>query len=174
MTGIDYWQQLQKLRLYSLERRRERYIIIYTWRILEKQVPNISHLEGQGITAMVHIRRGRTCHVPTVNRKAPTQVQNQLRASLAICGPNLFNTLPARIRNLSNCSTDVFKRQLDKFLRTVPDEPQVRGYTAQRSANSNSLLDMIRVVRALRNATQEGGDSDKSTIGGGHPWSPWE
>ena len=40
------------------------------------------------------------------------------------------------------CSVDVFKGQLDKFLLTVPDEPQITGYTAQRRAESNSLLGM--------------------------------
>ena len=33
---LNYWDKLQRLKLYSLERRWERYMIIYTWRILEK------------------------------------------------------------------------------------------------------------------------------------------
>ena len=37
-------------------------------------------------------------------------------------GPKLFNCLPKAIRNLTNCSKDAFKQQLDKFLCTVPDE----------------------------------------------------
>ena len=39
MTLKNYWEQLEHLKLYSLERRRERYRIIYVWRILERQVP---------------------------------------------------------------------------------------------------------------------------------------
>ena len=35
------WQSLKELGLYSLQRRRERYQIIYLWSILEGQVPNI-------------------------------------------------------------------------------------------------------------------------------------
>ena len=42
IRNLDYWTQLKKLRLYSLERRRERYMMIYTWRMLEGQVPDIT------------------------------------------------------------------------------------------------------------------------------------
>ena len=33
MDNLDYWQRLSSLRLYSLQRRRERYIIIHSWKI---------------------------------------------------------------------------------------------------------------------------------------------
>ena len=36
----------------------------------------------------------------------------------------------------------IFKRRLDKYLSTIPDEPHILGYTAQRRADSNSILDM--------------------------------
>ena len=52
ITGVQhlsYWQQLQELSMYSLERRRERYISIYIWRIMEGQVPNFSHSDHAGI-----------------------------------------------------------------------------------------------------------------------------
>ena len=41
----SYWQSLKELGLYSLQRRRERYQIIYLWSILESQVPNICPTE---------------------------------------------------------------------------------------------------------------------------------
>ena len=37
----SYWEALKDLGLYSLQRRRDRYQIIYLWSILENQVPNI-------------------------------------------------------------------------------------------------------------------------------------
>ena len=40
MQGLNYWEQLGELKLYSLERRRERYIAIYIWCILEGHAPN--------------------------------------------------------------------------------------------------------------------------------------
>ena len=40
MQGLNYWEQLGELKLYSLEHRQERYIAIYIWHILEGHVPN--------------------------------------------------------------------------------------------------------------------------------------
>jgi len=59
------------------------------------------------------------------------------------------------------------KRQLDKFLATVPDELQILGYTAQRRSEINSLLDMVQIASALRG--QEGGDCESVTVSG-CPW----
>ena len=41
MQNLDYWERLKALNLYSLERRRERYTIIYVWKILEGLVHNL-------------------------------------------------------------------------------------------------------------------------------------
>ena len=43
MKGIskDYSEALKNLKLYSLQRRRERYIILHTFKIFEGLVPNI-------------------------------------------------------------------------------------------------------------------------------------
>lgn len=173
--GLNYWEQLGKLHLYSLERRRERYIIIYAWRILEQLVPNVCDPADGGLQAVYHIRRGRLCVVPKVARNAPSSIQGKRYASLAIRGPRLYNLLPLRIRNTSKCSTEVFKRRLDKFLATVPDEPLIPGYTAMRRADSNSLLDMAQFSdNAPLRSRREVEDEDASTSRGGHPWSPWD
>ena len=39
-TDMDYWDRLKILKLYSLQRRRERYLIIYTWKVLNGVYPN--------------------------------------------------------------------------------------------------------------------------------------
>ena len=54
MSALSYWDQLIKLKLSSLEQRRERYQVIYTWRIIEGHVPNFdctpsSHRRTQGV-----------------------------------------------------------------------------------------------------------------------------
>ena len=49
---------------------------------------------------------------------------------------------------MTGCKVDMFKRRLDKYLSTIPDEPQVLGYTAQRRADSNSVLHMAKFVNA--------------------------
>ena len=61
MRDLSYWEQLKELKLYSLERRRERYQAIYTWRIIESQVPNI---DSTPICANINERRGRSCILP--------------------------------------------------------------------------------------------------------------
>ena len=67
MEQLSYSEQLHVLSMYSLERRRERYLIIYVWHIMQGQVPNISEPNRGGINEKSHIRRGRVCVVPTVN-----------------------------------------------------------------------------------------------------------
>ena len=48
---------------------------------------------------------------------------------------------------MKGCSVDSFKLKLDRYLMAVPDEPQIQGYTAIRRAESNSLLDMIKLAK---------------------------
>ena len=62
---LNYHERLNEFGLYSLERRRERYLIIYTWRMIEGQVPNI------GINTHCSDRRGRICNIPHVHRSIP-------------------------------------------------------------------------------------------------------
>ena len=143
MRHFDYWTQLKKLRLYSLERRRERYIIIYIWRILEHQVPDLT--SGEIYSINEGGRLGRKSSFPSISNSAPPEIKKIRYASLSSRGPQLFNILPAELRNLNNCSVEIFKRALDRFLTNIPDEPLIPGYTAMRRADSNSLVDMIYV-----------------------------
>ena len=132
--------------------------MIYVLRILEEQVPNIfSNSTANGlIKAKYHCRRGRLCSIPPINTHSPRAVQRLREASLPVRGQRLFNTLPQELRNLTGCKVDSFKRSLDKFLRGVPDEPQIPGYTAQRRAESNSLLDMARLHNSHEETRVEG------------------
>ena len=158
ITGVkhlSYWKQLKELSMYSLERRRERYSIIYIWRIMEGQVPNFSQADHAGIQAVWHQRRGRNCIVPIVSLRCPKHVQTIRYASLGVRGPRLFNILPANIRNITGVSVSSFKHSLDKYLASVPDEPQIRGYTAMRRAESNSLMHMARFAAAQQNQLEE-------------------
>jgi hypothetical protein len=40
MEEYNYWDRLQPLGLYSLQRRRERYVILYIWKMISGMVPN--------------------------------------------------------------------------------------------------------------------------------------
>ena len=170
MHGKSYWEQLSALSLYSLERRRERYIILYVWRILEQLTPNFNNPEIGGIKVKWNERRGRTCDVPSVSRRASAAIQRIRYSSFAVIGPKLFNSLPKELRNTSGCLLDVFKQRLDKYLKTVPDEPQVVGYTMYRRAESNSLTVMTQFASAQRVVLEE--PESASLAGGGHPRTP--
>ena len=135
---FSYWDILKLVGLYSIQRRHERYRIIYLWCILEGLVPNP---KPHQIIEKVHPRLGRTCAVPIVKAGPYQQI---VFSSFCVQGALLFNSIPKELRNMRNCEKAVFKAALDKHLRTVPDEPQIPGYTASHQEDSNSLLDMIR------------------------------
>ena len=61
-----------------------------------------------------------------------------------------------------------FKHELDRYMATIPDEPQIPGYTAQRQADSNSLLDMNRLGRAYHDIVVEV-PGDTQTVTPGNP-----
>ena len=137
LQHLNYWEKLKELKLYSLERRRERYRIIYTWSILEQLVPNFNYAENKGGIFSYHNQRlGRKCYLKEVNIKN----KNIWRDSLSEEGPRLFNALPKSIRDLKNCSKTSFKRQLDHYLNSLPDEPLLPNYFPLRRADSNSIM----------------------------------
>ena len=140
---MDYWDRLKHYRLYSLERRRERYCIIYIWKILEGLVPN------PNIRSYDAGRRGRLCAIPPMNNKAPKWTQNLREASFGVRAARLFNCIPCHIRDLTGCNVDKFKKDLDDWLKNIPDEPLVKGYTARRRCESNSIRHMA-VFEAAR------------------------
>ena len=134
MGGLDYWDQLKSLNLYSLQRRRERYICIYVWKILEGIVPNF------GVEVVCNKRTGRYCKVPHIRTTAPCRIRTIRYNSMGVNGPRVFNSLPLILRNTSGCSVGSFKRALDKHLSAVPDEPRVPGLIKHCSRGSNSLI----------------------------------
>ena len=138
----SYWERLSNLHLYSLERRRERYKIIYVWKALEGMVPNFT-VEDSQIKCQTSLRFGRQCVIPRVTRTATDRIQSLREGSLSVNGPKLFNMLPQKLRNMTNVGLPKFKEELDKFLSVIPDEPLCPGYTANRRAESNSLIDMV-------------------------------
>ena len=112
MQYFDYKSRLSRIGLYSLQRRREIYLIIYIWKILEKLVPDFS--------SYVSTRRGRLC---TVNHVPVGRLGSLMCNSFRWKATKLFNCLPNYIRNSSSCSTLVFKKRLDNFLSSIEDDP---------------------------------------------------
>ena len=138
LETYDFWDRLKELRLLSQERRRERYIIIFLWKMSQGLI------EGYSIPFVINPRRGRLAVIPPINNQSPASVRNAREASLAVKGCKLFNLLPPHIRNINSNTPDTFKACLDNYLSLVPDQPTVPGRV--RSAVTNSLIDQIPLM----------------------------
>ena len=148
IAGIDhlnYWEKLKKLHLYSQERRRERYQLIFLWKISQGLV------QGYSIEFYNDERRGRLIRPKYVNWHAPATVRKAREATMAVKGANIFNLLPIEIRNsnanpLSRDKVSDFKAKLDKYLSIIPDQPTTPGFG--RAAPTNSLLHQIPLLNS--------------------------
>ena len=110
---LNYWDHLKSLRLYSLERRRrERYLIIYTWKILVSLVSNFFS-ESSKIDHYWSDRLGRKCKTPTVRNLGG--IGNKRGNFLSVKGPRLFNVLPSSIRSIMDGNAYMFNRKLDSI-----------------------------------------------------------
>ena len=128
---LDYWQRLKSLHLLSLQRRRQRYIIIHVWKILHGKCTN-----GAGIKFNNTLRRGQQALVPTLTKLSSQRNQTLYDQSLAVIASRLWNMVPPNLHSIENL--DNFKSHLTDFLKKFPDEPQVPGYS---SRTGNSLLE---------------------------------
>ena len=127
----DYWERLKFLNLMSLQRRRERYVILHMWKILNCKVSN-----DIDVTFRDSARFGKVAIIPPIHRSSSVKAQTMYDASFAVRGPTLWNTLPKLVKSYDKLNT--FKVNLDKYLKDIPDRPPVSGYVTQ---NHNSLVD---------------------------------
>ena len=138
MQGKDYMDRLASLNMYSQERRRERYQIIFIWKISQGLV------QGYNLQFVNSDRRGRLGLPHALHRHAPAAVRRAREASLGVKGVKIFNLLPVWIRNIDGVTVDNFKAELDQFLCGIPDEPTLPGRL--RAATTNSLLDQLQMI----------------------------
>lgn len=139
LESLSYWDRLKKLQLFSTERRSERYLLIYMFKIVHNLVPN------PGVKFHLNDRQGYTCHPRRISPFDSKILKTLKRDSFEIKGGRIFNLLPHTLRQPYHPDTknavEKFKNELDKFLWTIPDQPKVQGLG--RPANSNSLIDQI-------------------------------
>ena len=138
LEQLDYWGKLQHLRLYSQERRRERYMLCFLWKL------SCGLVSGYTVKWQWSDRRGRYAVPAPLARGAPLLVQRARERSLQVRGARLFNLLPVSLRNEAG-GFDLFKNHLDIFLSSVPDQPTMPGLA--RAAASNSLLDQLPLLQ---------------------------
>ncbi|CAL4188377.1 unnamed protein product, partial [Meganyctiphanes norvegica] len=143
LDQLDYHQRLKKLNLYSLESRRERYLIINAWQQIEGLTENVLGLKAR--------RLGRSRRI--VSAKIPIGINGKrikerdrtlIHNSTARKSERLFNVLPQSVRNITETTTETFKRHLDKWLSSIPDTPKIDGYGANVAAETNSILHQTR------------------------------
>ena len=133
--GLDYWERLSMLRMYSQERRRERYQIIFIWKLSQGLVG------GYSLPFQHSDRRGRTVLVPQIVLESAAAVKKARESSLKVKGARLYNLLPKELRDMQGVTVDTFKTSLDSWLSQVPDQPTIAG--RQRAAATNSLIDQV-------------------------------
>ncbi len=136
MADLDYWERLESLKLYSLQRRRERFIILHCWKIYLGLAPN-----DVGLTFFHHIRFGLQCKRRPLRSKR-AKIRSIRHNFFSDVAPRLFNILPSSIKQKPNLAT--FKAALDQLLSKVPDHPPIAGYPC---INHNSLTELASYLR---------------------------
>ena len=129
---MNYWERLKRLKIPSLQRRRERYQIIHIWKIAESIIPN-----DLGLHFYDTPRFGLKCRIPAYNPRQ-RHLSTLKYDSFFTKGPSLFNILPEKIK--SSKSLAIFKSNLQKFLDNIPDNPPTPNYFA---INDNSILSWV-------------------------------
>ncbi|KAL5270058.1 hypothetical protein ACHWQZ_G003517 [Mnemiopsis leidyi] len=132
MKDSSYWERLKKLKLISLQRRRERYIIIHTWKIMKNMVPN-----GMSLQFTTNERLGNKIKPPKFPHKAQrSAVSSAYESFYNIKAALLWNILPKSVNSAE--SLGALKSELSRFMDQYPDMTPVTGYAPP---NSNSLID---------------------------------
>ena len=81
---LSYWDRLKALNLMSLQRRRERYILIHVYKILHGLAPN--DLEMQFYE---NARRGTCCRIPPLVKNSKPKYQSKYDQSFRVIGVRL-------------------------------------------------------------------------------------
>ena len=140
------------MKIYSLQRRRERFAILCVYRVL------IGLMDFQWFDA--YVERGGIKLRSKYKQRAPHNIRKVRHSSFFYKGPQLYNLLPTELRqfeeiaNPDQCHVDAFKEKLDKFLAQIPDQPNVPELNKLRVASTNSLICQIPVFRRQRGAQQ--------------------
>ena len=114
----NYWERLESFNLTSIQRRIERYRILYTWKSLNGLTPTL----GLKWSPKVIGRSERILETPMVNGLTEG-LKSLRRRTIQHEGAKLVNILPPPLRNFSG-KLEIFKCLLDNFLSLVPDEPK--------------------------------------------------
>ena len=138
MSGLNYWERLKAFNLSSIQRRVERYRIIYSWKSLNGLVPSLglkwNNREVCG-------RNGRVLEVPK-GSGASLGLKTLRRNTIQYEGARLLNAIPCELRNFTREILH-FKSLLDNYLTGVSDEPEtdtLKANILDFEGNSTNLI----------------------------------
>lgn len=154
---LNYWQRLKELKIYSLQRRRERYAILYTWKVLHgiypnpgiklnEAFPNIHEAHpNQGIDITSYNERSSVIAAGHQTDESHPRLEN-LSILKRCC--ELYNATPPSMRHLmepnDTPSYTKFKTSLDAWLQEIPDQPTIPGN--HRIATTNSIISQSQII----------------------------
>ena len=93
----SYHERLKMLTIYSLQRQRERYAIIYIYKIVIQLVPN------RGLEIHHNPRtKIKVSSKQSISSASPAWVKSLTNGSFFVIGPQLYNSIPATLRELEN------------------------------------------------------------------------
>ena len=134
----NYWDRLKDLEIYSLERRRERFIILCIYKFIIGLI-SIECFD-------VYVERGIKVQ-RKLKQSAKDPIKRLRQNSFYYRGPQIYNLLPECLRQVEEITTptkhhvEIFKRRLDEYLEGIPDQPTTPGL--RRVATTNSLVHQI-------------------------------
>ena len=91
---LPYWERLKHLKLMSLQRRRERYILIHTYKIVNQLAPNDLNMQFYH-----NERRGSCCSIPAVIKSSKAKYQSLYDHSFHVIAAKLWNLIPKEIKS---------------------------------------------------------------------------
>ena len=117
IADLHYWDRLRALQLTSCERRMERFIILYTFKIIRKEVD-----DPGAFTTRYTIKRGPLLR-NTLKMRGSEGLKTVIAGSFGTKAVQLYNSLPRYVREFDGPSSSL-KQHLQIYLSEVPDMPR--------------------------------------------------
>ena len=150
LCTTNYWERLKNLKIYSLQRRRERYMLL----LIYKMIIGLNPCIGFNYRDIKYSDRRKLFITPICNKRSRKWAQTLRNNTFAVKTTNLYNLLPENMREEeyihppTNNQVFQFKVKLDKWFETIPDEPTL--HDRHTHAVSNSISDQVAYIRNRR------------------------
>lgn len=107
---------------------------------------------GIGMTYTENDRTGIHFNQPTIKNTATGSFKQMKTHSFSYTAARIYNALPRQLKQKMGLEenfdkvrvVEEFKKKLDNFLTTVPDQPTTPGLT--RAAETNSIVDQVNYI----------------------------